>query len=175
MSTFSNFPRWFRAEASLPFRPSSSRVCRGSPARGFLGLEPHLGDNITTPISRNASSSRISIDISFFEVLPFSAIQRLRSKPGHRTGSKPPGCNGWQRTNRRKPIHTPRRTPCRSTASRMYSEHVGWKRHAEGNSGEIQYLYTRREPVMIRCIAERGAPSPGEAPASVRRTLCVVD
>src|SRR5436190_7940985 len=56
-------------------------------AAGFTGWGDSLGlnqvwvTNITTPISRNASSSRISIDISFFGALPLSAIQKFRRKP----------------------------------------------------------------------------------------------
>jgi hypothetical protein len=37
------------------------------------------------------------------------------------------------------PNHTPRR-PYLFTASIMYSEHVGWKRQAEGKSGEMNRL-----------------------------------
>jgi len=52
----------------------------------------------------------------------------------------PPEWNGWHRRSLRNPSPTPFSTPYRATASVMYSEQVGWKRHADGNSGEIPRL-----------------------------------
>ena len=57
-----------------------------------------------------------------------------------RTGSNPPSWNGWQRNRRRVPIQTPRAAPYLWTASIMYSEQVGWKRQADGKSGEMKRL-----------------------------------
>ncbi len=58
----------------------------------------------------------------------------------HLTGSYPPGWKGWQRRSLRSPIQPPRRAPYRSTASSVYSEQVGTKRHAGGSKGEMNAL-----------------------------------
>jgi hypothetical protein len=48
--------------------------------------------------------------------------------------------NGWQRRIRHNAFNPPRTTPNLSIASIAYSEHVGVKRHAGGNIGEIAHL-----------------------------------
>jgi hypothetical protein len=58
----------------------------------------------------------------------------------HFTGSYPPAQNGWHRNRRQIAIPVPRKAPCRSIASRAYSEHVGTKRQEGGNHGEITAL-----------------------------------
>jgi len=54
------------------------------------------------------------------------------------TGSRPPGCQGWQRATRRNVSQPPRHKPWARNASAPYVEHVGWKRQVDGSNGDTK-------------------------------------
>src|SRR6266581_245763 len=56
------------------------------------------------------------------------------------TGSKPPGCQGWQRPTRFMASQTPRAAPWRRNASIAYSAQLGWKRQLLPSHGLMASL-----------------------------------
>jgi len=83
---------------------------------------------------------RLDAAFLFFVFGYFNKAVTSHRTPNHFTGSCPPAQNGWHRSKRQIAIPLPRTAPCRSIASRAYSEQVGTKRQDGGNQGEITAL-----------------------------------